>query len=627
MNVKLHSHENQGQSSPSQVGRRRKGGRPSPRARQESESRAPAFPHELPPEPEAAEIVRALRLGEVDAVVVTESEQTDKILKLMPAPSSDDVEQIVNAIRRGEVDAFVVHGSDGDQIYTLSAIEKSLRESEQRFRQLADSMPCIVWSANADGAVDYYNSQWRQFTCVEAGQTPDLVSVLHDDDREKFMRAWSQSIRDCMPMEIEVRFKCSTPGGHIWQLVRAVPVQGDDGCVKQWFGTCTDVDAIKRAQQELDRHRDHLEKLVSERTHALKDSHERLRLSERMAALGTLSAGLGHDMANLLLPIQMRLDALERQPLTEQASVDIKAIRECAEYLKRLVVGLRTFALDPMQMSAGTATDLSEWWTQAGPLLSIVMPRGASLSGEFSPELPRVKVSSAALTQAVFNLVQNATVAVAQVPKGHILVKASRAGNDAFVTLEVSDNGAGMSPEVLQHCFEPFFTTKTGQFSTGLGLALVQGIVRHVGGELSVESEVGHGSRFQIRLPVAARASSDIDGGTPQAVVSIADHRMKSYVVSLLARNAVKYREQSSVDPNDGEALLWIADQDPQPHANVEAFLNGNARRTMILTVPDGIDHERVLHVNGFSPKGLRDAVNAAIARSRGEGAPASAPA
>jgi signal transduction histidine kinase len=451
--------------------------------------------------------------------------------------------------------------------------------------------------------------------------------VLHDDDRQTFIKVWSQCIRDCTPLEIQVRFRCATPEGHVWQLVRAVPVQGEDQRVKQWFGTCTNVDAIKRAQEELDRHRGQLEKLVDERTHALEDSLERLRLSERMAALGTLSAGLGHDMANLLLPIQMRLDALERQPLTEQASVDLKAIRECAEYLKRLVVGLRTFALDPMQMSAGTATDLSEWWTQAGPLLSIVMPRGASLNGEFSPDLPRVRVSSAALTQAVFNLVQNATVAIAQVPKGHILVKASREGDDAFVTLEVCDNGAGMSPEVLEHCFEPFFTTKKRQFSTGLGLALVQGIVRHVGGELSVESEVGRGTKFQIRLPVAGRGSPVINRGMPQAVISIADHRMKSYIVSLLERNAVKYREEASVDPSDGESVLWIADQDPQPRTNVEAFLNADARRTMILTVADGIEHERVLHVDGFSPKGLRDALNAAIARSRDEGPAVSTPA
>ena len=84
---------------------------------------------------------------------------------------------------------------------------------------------------------------------------------------------------------------------------------------------------------------------------------------------------------------------------------------------------------------------------------------------------------------------------------------------------------------------------------------------------------------------------------------------------------------EASVDPSDGESVLWIADQDPQPHANVEAFLNADARRTMILTVADGIEHERVLHVDGFSPKGLRDALNAAIARSRDDGPAVSTPA
>jgi PAS domain S-box-containing protein len=573
-------------------------------------------PHH-PEEPEAREIVRALRRGEVDAVIVEQPDHLDRIFALTPAPSTDDVEQIVNAIRRGEVDAFVVHGEKGEQVYTLSAIERSLRESEQRFRQLAESMPCIVWAADGQGKFEYYNNQWREFTNCPSGAVPDLISTMHDDDRDRFAQAWSQCIRQGGPMEIEVRLRCAANCDHKWQLVRAVPVRSDDRKVKQWFGTCTDVDAIKRAQQELDRSRVELEHLVTERTHALENSHEQLRLSERMAALGTLSAGLGHDMANLLLPIQMRLDALDRQSLSPQASADIQAIRECAEYLKRLVVGLRTFALDPMQMAPGTSTDLGKWWVQTAALLAIVLPKRAQLQGDFPENLPPVRISGSAMTQAVFNLVQNAATAIANVPSGLILVTARRA-DDGFVVLEVKDNGEGMSADVQQRCLEPFFTTKSQHLSTGLGLALVQGIVRHVGGALSVVSELGRGTAFQIRLPTAQRAGATRDE-LPQAIVTISDDRMKSFVVSLLGKSSVKYHEQSSDQDDDHDVLLWIADKNPDPQSEVERFLEADARRMVILTTADGIKHERVLQVNGFSPKGIREALNAAINRIRGQ--------
>ena len=135
--------------------------------------------------------------------------------------------------------------------------------------------------------------------------------------------------------------------------------------------------SVRRAvEAELARHRDHLEDLVAERTRALEESHHKLRLSERMASLGTLSAGLGHDMGNLLLPVRIRLDALAATASSPERREEISAVRQCVEYLQRLSNGLRLFALDPEREGTGDeATDLAGWWGDVEAFFRSVLPR------------------------------------------------------------------------------------------------------------------------------------------------------------------------------------------------------------------------------------------------------------
>src|SRR5690606_9297434 len=120
-----------------------------------------------------------------------------------------------------------------------------------------------------------------------------------------------------------------------------------DGSFAGYIGTCIDITDRQRAEEELQRHRERLEELVSSRTAELERTHEALRLSERMAAMGTLVAGLGHDMGNLLLPVRARLDALQAASLDRCANEHVSGIRACIEHLQRLASGLRLFAIDP----------------------------------------------------------------------------------------------------------------------------------------------------------------------------------------------------------------------------------------------------------------------------------------
>ena len=126
--------------------------------------------------------------------------------------------------------------------------EEAVRASEARFRQLADAMPPIVWSARPDGTIDYLNERWYEFTghTREAADGFNSETVLHPDDRERALTAWSVSVQTGLPYEIEYRLRDHRTGRYRWFLGRALPVRADDGTIERWFGTSTDIDDRKR---------------------------------------------------------------------------------------------------------------------------------------------------------------------------------------------------------------------------------------------------------------------------------------------------------------------------------------------------------------------------------------------
>ena len=198
-----------------------------------------------------------------------------------------------------------------------------------------------------------------------------------------------------------------------------------------------------------------------------------------MAAIGTLSAGIGHDIGNLLMPVRSRVEALQAMDLRPDAKDHLQAIASCAQYLQNLANGLRLFALDPERSDPGERTDLHAWRSQVEPFFRGALPRNVALQWELPEDLPRLAIARHALTQAVYNMVQNAADVLRDRPDGVLRIAAMPQDGGGAIRLSVSDNGPGMTEEVRLHCLEPFFTTKTRSLSTGLGLSLVHNIVSH----------------------------------------------------------------------------------------------------------------------------------------------------
>lgn len=221
-----------------------------------------------------------------------------------------------------------------------------------------------------------------------------------------------------------------------------------------------------------------LHELIMEQTRALATAHLRLQLADRMAALGTLAAGLGHDLNNVLLPARARLDAMERAHSMAAARPHMKAVRLQVEYLQSLSDGLHALTLDPdgtTDVDDGSgATQLAEWWKQVGPLLRRAVPGRVTFKASFPADLPPVGIAPQWLTQAMLNLIVNAGEAIPKGRKGKIRVWADAPSGTRVVRLGVTDNGSGMTREVQRRALDLFFTTKSRSMGTGLGLPLAR---------------------------------------------------------------------------------------------------------------------------------------------------------
>lgn len=449
--------------------------------------------------------------------------------------------------------------------------EQAVRESEERSRALSEATFDAILMHDKGVAIEINDSFTRMFGYTRdevIGRDTASLLLVGDSYKEAMARI---AANDEGPYEVTLRRKDGST--FIGELrARGIVYRGRPGRVV----SCRDITAVRLAERELARHRDHLQEILRERTAALEESHNKLRLSERLAGLGTLAAGLGHDMGNLLLPLRTRLESIEAQPVPEGVREDVAAIRKAAEYLQRLTHGLRLLALDPDE-ATGAGTDLHDWWPDAEPLLRNALSRTVSLEHRFPPGPLGVALSRPGLTQAVFNLVQNAGQALRGVPEGRVTVwaevvpaPASEGGGNGrthaatpgieqqpalgIVRIGVTDNGPGMTPEIARRCLEPFFTTKARTHATGMGLALVHATVQKVGGSIEVRSQPGGGSTFILSLPAAGRAGPPRD--RPVAAVGLGDPRLRSFVQSLL--HAANFRIVEGT-PADGPCL-WIVD-------------------------------------------------------------------
>ncbi len=375
--------------------------------------------------------------------------------------------------------------------------EATLRASEERFRNMADSAPVALWVTGPDGLVSFYNRIALKF----AGRTmaelegSDWIEFVHPDDRSDCQSAFWAALAERSSFRIECRVR-RADGEYRWVLCSGVPRFSPEGVFAGFLGTSVDITGVKRV-------------------------HEAAIAAQKLESLGTLASGIAHDFNNLLGSVLALAElALWDCPAGSKHEAELIAIRDVAMRGSEIVRQLMIYA--GKESAVAELVDFSTIVEEMLELLKVSVSKHAVLEVNLNQDLPPIRANGAQLRQVVMNLVTNASEAVGD-RDGVIrvttkLVKPrpdSRGGSRRlvegdWVQLEVSDTGRGMSPETQAKMFDPFFTTKSA--GHGLGLAVVQGIVRDLGGSIHLVSDLGKGTTFQILLPCAETTAGTTSG-------------------------------------------------------------------------------------------------------------------
>jgi PAS domain S-box-containing protein len=356
--------------------------------------------------------------------------------------------------------------------------EAALLASEARFRQLADAMPQIVWTARPDGYVDYYNERWYEFS----GFTRDAFGdrswqpIIHPDDAQPTLDAWHQSVETGQPYRVEYRFRDRAENRWRWFMGRALPVQGSDGRIVKWFGSCIDIDEQKRVEAELRRANQDLEQFAYSASHDLQEPLRSIKIYGELLARRYADRldGQAFEFLNFLLTGATRMEVLVRDLL---AYTQIKRLESPTE------------PADSNEALAAALANLSGATAESGATVTF-------------DDLPSVRVHSTHLRQLFQNLIGNAIKY--RSPKRPPVIHVSCERRSESYLFSVRDNGIGIEPEYKEHIFGLFKRLHTGdEYSgTGIGLAICQRIAERYHGRIWVESHPGEGSTFIFEIPV-----------------------------------------------------------------------------------------------------------------------------
>lgn len=357
---------------------------------------------------------------------------------------------------------------------------EQLRTSEEKFRRIADSLPHLAFTADPDGTPDFINAYFERYTGIPR-DTPNAIWLpVHPDDLEPVRALVATALQTGRGIETELRVR-RYDGVYHWYLSRVVPVHDEHGRVIKWYGSSTDIDAIKRSE------------------HALLETDR---------AKDDFLATLSHELRNPLGPIRNSLYLLKAaEPGAPQHERARDVIERQFAILNRLVddlldvtriarrkIELQLHKVDFCSIAKRVVEDLSGVFKEKGVVLTFRQTVDkASVCGD-----------ETRLHQVVGNLLQNA---VKYTPSGGTTeVELSCDEPGGTVLLRVRDTGVGIDAGTLQRLFLPFQqserTLDKSRGGLGLGLALVKGLVDMHGGSVTAHSEgPGKGALFEVRIP------------------------------------------------------------------------------------------------------------------------------
>ena len=376
--------------------------------------------------------------------------------------------------------------------------EESLRESEERFRQLAEHSSEGFWFATVKPEQIAYVSPameriWGQPAEKLCGQPRAWVAAIHQEDRPRIIKAfeaWIAGETDRFDQE----YRVVRPDGSVrWVQDSGTAVRDGRGHIVRLGGIARDITERKQLEAQFFR-------------------------AQRLESIGALAGGIAHDLNNALAPVLMGVELLKEGLGKEDRISMLDTMQASAQRGAEMVKQILTFARGVSGKPA--VLEPKHLVTEIAKMCRDTFPPAIQVKNKVAQNVHRVEGNATQFHQVLLNLCVNARDAM---PEGGtlgieaaniVLDKAIAPGRSAAVSgphllLSVSDTGHGMSPEVLCRIFEPFYTTKGPDQGTGLGLSTVQGIVKAHNGFIEVSSEMGKGTTFKVYLPAILSAGDN----------------------------------------------------------------------------------------------------------------------
>jgi len=400
-------------------------------------------------------------------------------------------------ILRAKVSVFLDLARKSEQLRYQSELlrlkaEERAASLETRLQCLLNRLDMGVFWASTDTRILDANPAFLRLmglASVEEARLFSLASILPPDAVQSALRLHSRGIWD-----VQLR---RNDGSEIWILL-SLSLTDDARGELRLQGLVEDITERKSIEQKLRELNETLENRVAERTQALRVYQEHLRRSERLASMGTLAAGIAHEINNPLNAILMTAQYARRSKKKVDYSRAFSII--CDEAIRggNIVKGILKFAKE--EAAPKSPADLNELVRHTRDLAKAYLKSEKSLSIELDLEnsIPQVMVNSTAIEQVLVNLVNNAVEA----SPGDTLIKVRTGLKIDKVVVEVQDHGPGIPEESIPFIFDPFFSTKRTTGGTGLGLSICHGIIADHGGTIRVDSEPTKGTTFSIELPI-----------------------------------------------------------------------------------------------------------------------------
>jgi len=353
--------------------------------------------------------------------------------------------------------------------------EEELRRSEDRLRLIIDTIPTMAWSLRPDGAIEFVNRRWIDYTGVSLEEeVAEPAGPVHPDDRSVAMKDWLAHTVSGEAYETEVRLR-RADGEYRWCLIRTVPLRDEHQNIIKWFGTSTEIEDRKQAEQALYR--------SFEQLRALTARLQSVREEERARMAREIHDELGQSLTAIKIEVSSLVNDLspgQQRPFRKESVM--KLIDETIQTVRRISTELRPGVLDDLGLVAAVEWAAHEFEVRTGTRCHVRLPAAdLSLDPEQATALFRI------LQETLTNVARHACATT---------VKVRLTDENGEVYLEVGDNGKGISLEQLYA-------------ANSLGILGMRERALLLGGELAISGVSGKGTTVRVRIPHTSRAEPE----------------------------------------------------------------------------------------------------------------------